>query len=414
MRYLAPVMGAFALYAWISLNLLGRTHLKITENSLEYRHLFGVRSVEWKDVIDIQTFSINGNHMIGLATRQGLSKKGFWKSLNASLGTDFTLSFPLSQLHSIDPGELMRILKDMQARNRASIPAEAPDPASPMEPGEETDSLTDEAQTSQGNPVLAFLASGAIAVGTAALYALGFHFGKLNLVILPLIGSVGAVHFFFRFLKPVQFRLWHRLYQAILGIGMIWVARVFLVFLAGNRMPQVLDFLQVFLSYPSHLVSHFGQEFPFLLIAVVTAGLGFSVSGPSLGIARRFSAPLLKREGPFRYKKDGTTWIVYIASPGLVEEDGSQPALRITRGCRIEVEGANLKYFQIPASIFHETGITYPTDLLPKSDDGKFVDLPFGGPGVTRDYSFDCALTVDANRQLLAVHLEIHPSGNQE
>lgn len=38
MKYVTPLMGSFSLFAWASMNLLGRTYLRISRETLEYHH----------------------------------------------------------------------------------------------------------------------------------------------------------------------------------------------------------------------------------------------------------------------------------------------------------------------------------------------------------------------------------------
>lgn len=398
MKYIAPLLGSFSLFAWTSMNLLGRTYLRISRETLEYHHLFGTQRLAWKDVVDIATYSIKNNDMVGFVAKQNTrGKRSFWRSVNVALGVNYALSFPLGQVHGIDKHELVRLLKDLHENT--------------FEPGEPLSLLPEDSEEHAqvaGNLSLALVTSLAFAWGLGCLDALILILGRTHLLVLPLVGISGASYCFFRFLRPQAHRWIHRIYLGGLGLFTVWLTRVLVAVLGSGSALDAGDFIQTFLSYPAFLARNPGSEFTFLLLGVATAGLGFSLGGPSLGLFQKFVRPFLKRRGSFLYKIDERVFTIYVAAPELVDEEGNLPTLRITKGCRIETEGKDLRYFQIPAKILQETGIRHPTERMSLSDDRQFLDVPFGGAGTTKEYVFDCFLVVDSQRNLLAIRLEIH------
>lgn len=120
MKYVAPILGIFALYAWISANLLGRTYLWISETTIVYHHLFGKQEVAWRDVVEIQTFTVKRTEKVGLVVHQTVQQPGFWNSIHVGMGVRYALSFPLDQIQTISPGELLRLLRSLQRTSSGS------------------------------------------------------------------------------------------------------------------------------------------------------------------------------------------------------------------------------------------------------------------------------------------------------
>ena len=118
--------------------------------------------------------------------------------------------------------------------------------------------------------------------------------------------------------------------------------------------------------------------------------------------------PFLRRNGEILYKKENQYFTIYLIPPESFNEEDAKTVIRITKGCEIESSKGELQYFKIPSDVIIENKVSYPAEYLFQSDDGKFVELRFGGVGKTNAYAYDCYLVAGEKMQLEAIKIEIH------
>lgn len=115
LKRVAPVVGMVALVLWVSMNVLGRSYLRISRNELEHKHVFWLKRVAWKDVLEVRTYSFKGREMLGIVTRSDSGVgESFWQSATRVNGVYHSISIPKYLVHTITLPELRRLLEEIR------------------------------------------------------------------------------------------------------------------------------------------------------------------------------------------------------------------------------------------------------------------------------------------------------------
>jgi len=107
-RLLSLVLGLFLAYAWIYSGVMRKTCLELTKQGISFKTMFISKKVNWTDIIDVQTFSMNNASVIGIMSKETIKKRkdDFLTSLSESLGGGYTLTIPLKSFPKAKPEKL--------------------------------------------------------------------------------------------------------------------------------------------------------------------------------------------------------------------------------------------------------------------------------------------------------------------
>lgn len=88
-------------YIWLGLALFNKPYLKITNESLEYKWLFGRKVILMNDIYRVECFSESGVNKLGIwASERG--NRSFLEIINRILGRDYSVSIVMSNFQNID------------------------------------------------------------------------------------------------------------------------------------------------------------------------------------------------------------------------------------------------------------------------------------------------------------------------
>jgi hypothetical protein len=384
------------------------SYINIDEDKIDFHQMFGTKTIWWDDVLDISTYTLNHNEFLGFITKQKVEKAekgGFFRMLNSSMGGMYGGAIPLKQIHKLDKDETVLKIKGILESRYVSAAAKQ---EMDITGGNEITIEQNFEEETPGSLKKAILFTSLFSIGLGIAYGLTIFILKVNIFIIPIFGVFGIFYYFIKYLKPEGHRLYFRFWTSLLGLISVFIARISLYFFFNKIFPTPTNLLKSIVGYFDYLPAHLDTEFLFVILGAVTAGFGFFIAGPSIPFFRKFSKPFMKRHGQLLFKKEEQYYTIYFIPPENFDEDSEKLTLRITQGCEIETEKKRLKYFRIPTQLLKENEFTYPIDYLSKSNDGKFIELSFGGVGNTVKYAYDCFLVANEKRELEVLNLEIH------
>ncbi|MDD3271601.1 MAG: hypothetical protein PHR04_05830 [Syntrophomonadaceae bacterium] len=85
---------------WIMQAVSNKPYLKITNDYIEYKNLFGKEHVRWNQIVNVEFYMFNGMTFLGITDNR--PNKTFSQKTDKALGFDYSIKIPLSMFSSID------------------------------------------------------------------------------------------------------------------------------------------------------------------------------------------------------------------------------------------------------------------------------------------------------------------------
>ncbi|HYF75085.1 MAG TPA: hypothetical protein VD757_00750, partial [Candidatus Nitrosocosmicus sp.] len=110
---IALLFDALLLYIFIFNEVLRKSYIEVTNESIKQGTPFGTKILGWYEVDDIDIISVNRQKSIALSRMQKPGKRrSFYREMDAALGGSYYINIPVNSLKGIDVDTLFTILRD--------------------------------------------------------------------------------------------------------------------------------------------------------------------------------------------------------------------------------------------------------------------------------------------------------------
>jgi hypothetical protein len=104
-------------YAWLATGFFNKPYLKITDEYLEYKMLFGRKVISLKSIYQVEFFSTRVNQF-GIRTTSEQGKRSIWNAVDRFFSGGYSVTIPLSTFSTIDFDKLaVTIIAKAKANN---------------------------------------------------------------------------------------------------------------------------------------------------------------------------------------------------------------------------------------------------------------------------------------------------------
>lgn len=188
-RLLSLVLGLFIAYAWIYSGVMKKTCLELTKQGISFKTMFISKKLNWTDIVDVQIFFLNNASYIGIMSKETIKKRknNFMTSLSESLGGGYSMTIPLNSFPKAEPEKLLItiILKVEEQVQEQGIEEQKIN---------EIFSEVKEEKVTYSNPVTILLKALIISLISGTIYGVLIYIFKVNLIIIPLLGTMGILY----------------------------------------------------------------------------------------------------------------------------------------------------------------------------------------------------------------------------
>ncbi|QAA33155.1 hypothetical protein [Clostridium manihotivorum] len=313
----------FLLILWLYMGILKRSYLEITKEYIKTGSLFGSKTITWDKAADVSIYKQNHNTMIGIITKEKLSKrKDSLGTLFSDLfGGTFSLAISLMIYPDID---IERLYLTISNRIESQLNKEAIENQTNLTDEDTID--IQEYQKKNSSFLISLFKCIFASFAIGILYGYSMYFFNKNFLLIPLIGLIIILYLYN---KNYEERAVNFVFRLLIGLTctiQIFVADMLSIYLT-MKLPLQLDYISEFLRYYfKYLLSVNGVMV--LIIAFVLFVVG-TFQGYQTRLQRQLSKFRMKKIGNYYYKKDGNRILVYLIDPADFDDTDPENQIAI-------------------------------------------------------------------------------------
>lgn len=402
---IGPLFGLISSFLPIYINLSNNYKITIDGIGIHTNMLWSKKSILWSNVLDISTYAISNDDFLGFITKEKIAKfneGGFGASFNASFGGLYGISIPLNKMGELDKERVIFTIKEAYGKTpngKGHSKAE-----SKLEPSRNVLGQHHISTDYKSAIIVSFFT----ATVTGFIYSTSIYILHINILVLPLIGTMAICHYFRKYINVKDYNIFSRIWLAILGIYSVFLSKITLIFAFAKIFPSPVEFISLLYDYFFiYLPANIGSEFIWLLTAITTGFLGF-ISGPSSKPFQYIKSFFLLKLGQISYEKNDVYYTLYIVPPYKYDDTVDKIQVKITKGCEIEIGKKKPKFFKIPYETIKAANIKWSNDFVGKSTDENFLEIDMGGTGNTVEYVYDTYLVCNKDKAIELIKIEAH------
>ena len=398
-RLLSLVLGLFLAYAWIYSGVMKKTRLELTKQGISFKTMFISKKVNWTDIIDVQTFSMNNNSFIGIMSKETIKKRkdNFMTSLSESLGGGYTLTIPLKSFPKAEPEKLFAtiVLKAQEEFQEQDIEEESIN---------EMFSEVKEEKVTYSNPVTILLKALIISLISGTIYGVLIYIFEVNLIIIPVLGMVGILYLYSKHYQEKKFNIIIRFFLGLFCalqffVGALVVSLMLnLTYIESNGIwSSISECIAYMAEYPQEYMSYY-------LYAIVSFFIG-AFYGCSFKITRRIGKIFMHKQNGFCIKREKRYVSIYLTDYAEYNENEEKIAIRINPNlCLIEKDKKNILAFYIPQQVLNDVNVNGFERI--SSNEKMYYKLNLGGSGQQHLYGYTTLLILNKDNQVELIQLE--------
>ncbi|MGV8984250.1 hypothetical protein [Clostridium sp.] len=400
-RLLSLVLGLFLAYAWIYSGVMKKTCLELTQQEISFKTLFISKKLNWTDIIDVQTFSLNNNSFIGILSKETIKKRkdNFLTSLSESLGGGYTLTIPLKSFPKAQPEKLFStiVLKVQETVQQED---------SEEERINEMFSEVKEEKVINSNPVIILLKALIISLISGTIYGVLVYILKVNLIIIPVLGMMGILYLCSKLYQEKGFNIIIRFF-----IGSFCALQFFIGILVASLLLNLtyIESNGIWISISGCIanITEYPQEYmSYYLYAIASFFIG-AFYGCSFKITRRIRKIFMHKQNGFYIKREKRYVSIYLIDYVQYNENEEKITIRINPNvCLIEKNKKNILAFYIPQQMLDDYNIGVNGFEKIFSNEKMYYKLNLGGCAAQHLYGYTCSLILNKDSQVELIQLE--------
>jgi len=401
-RLLSLVLGLFLAYAWIYSGVMKKTCLELTKQEISFKTMFISKKLNWTDIIDVQTFSLNNNSFIGIMSKETIKKRkdNFLTSLSESLGGGYTLSIPLKSFPKAQPEKLFAtiVLKVQEKVQEQDIEEEIIN---------EMISEDKEEKVTYSNPVIILLKALIISLISGTIYGVIVYILKVNLIIIPVLGMVGILYLYSKHYQEKGVNIIIRFFIGLFCSLQFFVGALVtslmlnLTYIESNGIwSSISECIAYMAEYPKKYMSYY-------LYAIASFFIG-AFFGCSFKITRRIRKIFMHKQNGFYIKREKRYVSIYLIDYAQYNENEEKIIIRINPNvCLIEKDKKKILGFYIPQQVLNDYNINVNGFERIFTNEKMYYKLNLGGSALQHLYGYTSILILNKDSQVELIQLEI-------
>ena len=400
-RLLSLVLGLFLAYAWIYSGVMKKTCLELTEQEISFKTNFISKKLNWTDIIDVQTFSLNNVLYIGILSKETIKKRknNFMTSLSESLGGGYTMTIPLKSFPKAQPEKLFATIV-------LKVQEKVQEEDSEEERINEMINEEKEEKAIDSNPVTILLKALIISLISGTIYGVLVYILEVNLIIIPVLGMMGILHLCSKHYQEKGFNIIFRFFLGLFCALQFFVGTLIAslmlnsTYIESNGIWSSISECIVYMAeYPEEYMSYY-------LYAIVSFFIG-AFYGCSFKITRIIRKIFMHKQNGFYIKKEKRYVSIYLIDYAQYNENEEKIAIRINPNvCLIEKDKKNILAFYIPEQMLNDYKIDANGFVRIFSNEKMYYKLNLGGSAPQHLYGYTSILILNKDRQVELIKLE--------
>jgi hypothetical protein len=392
----------FFLLLWLYMGILKKSYLEITNEYIKTISLFGSKTITWDKAADVSIYKQNHNTMIGIITKEKLSKrKDSLGTLFSDLfGGTFSLAISLMIYPDID---IERLYLTISNRIDSAIDKETIE--TPINLTSEDISNNQEYKDENSSFFISLIKCVFASFAIGILYGYSMYLFNKNILLIPLIGSIIILYLYN---KNYEERTVNFLFRILIGLTLtiqIFVADMLSIYLT-MKLPLNSDYISEFLHYYfKYLFSVNGAIV--LIIAFVLFVVG-AFQGYQTRLQRQLGKFRMKKIGNYYYKKNDNKILIYLIDPADFDDTDPENQIAIIyKNCLIELYKNNIKAFYIPCHVIKEMNANILYNNILNINNTDYYKINLGGTDNFQNYVFPCVLKCTSSMKVAVIELQV-------
>lgn len=406
LKIIFAALGLFLAYSWLYIGIFRRSYLKIDNNGVMLKSMFGTRKVCWGDIENVNTYYASHNTYIGIVTNEKLKKQkyNFWALLYASMGGIYYMAIPLKTFASVDSEKLFSTISYYAGKHdmNSCLKDHTESKNNAVERHLNINAGEDVLSGSNAKAVLkAFLAS--VLVGV--LYGASIWLFRTNIVLIAFIGLAWVLYLYNMNYCRKTVNVLTRISLGICCALPFLIAPITAILLLSGDIISQYGFMATVNEAFKYLVHYPYKLLTFYILAVIFFVAGFTID-MNIKALRKIKRVFLKKHNGFYIEKDKLSISIYTADYENYNENDEKIEIDIMPdNCLAEMKRKNLCAFYIPSEIIMKHDIRAHRFNMVDLNGENYFKLDFGRHGKLKPYGYECSLILNMNRELEVVQL---------
>ncbi len=400
-RVLLLVFGIFFAYIWFYTGVMKKAYIKLTEDEILFKTLFGIKKLKWTDIANVQTYYKSNNSFIGIISKEKLEnqKDNFFTSISNLYGGVYSLSIPLQSFSTAEPEKLYATIfytlqeKYQQQCNEEEISNDI------------IENKKDE-KLVEGSAVTALFKTLIVSMISGVIYGVLTYLLKVNFLIIPMLGFWGIYYVYFKNYKEKGFNIVCRFFLGALCALQFFVALLVVLIMLNSNLIEANGLWRTISDCIVIIVKHPEKNGIYYYFAIIFFFIGV-FSGYSSKITRRMRKIFIHKQNGFYIKREKRYVSIYLTDYAEYNENEKKIVLSINPNiCLIEKEKKNILAFYISEEVVDSFNIDAKNFARILTNEKMYFKLDLGGNGEPKLYGYSCLLILNMNRQVEVIKLE--------
>jgi hypothetical protein len=401
-RLFSLTLSLFLAYMWIYIGILKKVYVKLTEDEISFKTMFGLKTIKWTDIAYVETFSMGKNLLIGIISKEKLKKRkeNFLTAISDLYGGEYSLSIPLQNFPEAKPEKLYSTIFNIaQEKYRQNCSEEEI-----MNISSENNVEDKQIDNSFVTPIIMALI---VSLISGAIYGLSIYLLKNNFIVIPFLGMIAIEYAYYKTCQEKRTNIFMRFYVGILCVLQIFAALLTALLMENTNLIKVIGIWNTISDCVKYIVKYPKEYDIYYILGVIIFFFG-AFSGYSSKITRKIGKIFMKKQNGFCIKREKPYVSIYLIDYAEYNKDEEKYALRIDPNvCLIEKNKKNVLAFYIPEALFESFSISEKKFEKISFCEKMYYKLDLGGNGEMQPYGFSGLLIINKYKHLELIKLEI-------